>query len=246
MLGLQWDEKVAQGGLLVKLLTQKEATAATVAGVGARNAATATEGQSLLGQIGSWLARWLGFETSKTGATVTGAATRTAAQIAAAEASRAFEVAAGMVSIQISASEAAAAAFADSAMEGPPGLIAAPGVAAATYAAVLGWGAGLGGAIAFAAGGMELERDQLVFAHRREMILPADITTGLKGIIATGSSGSSSTGATAGRTSITVGDLYASIYMPPGGRMTGDELVSMLWDAWRNGNATLRSMLPAN
>ena len=88
---------------------------------------------------------------------------------------------------QIAASAAAAGAAAYAATVSIPvvGLAAAPGAAAEAYAATLAFQ----GLVPAARGGMVLDTDQLVFAHQKEMILPANISQGLQGLIAGGQSG---------------------------------------------------------
>lgn len=76
------------------------------------------------------------------------------------------------------AAVAAAAAFASTAAI-PGGLIAAPAAAGAAYAEVMAWQA----SVPAAAGGMLLDRDQLVYAHKDEQILPAHLSKGLQSII---------------------------------------------------------------
>jgi hypothetical protein len=42
-----------------------------------------------------------------------------------------------------------------------------------------------------------------------------------------------------------VGDLNATIDVPPGGRIAGHRLVEMLWTQWRNGHPLLKEMAGA-
>jgi hypothetical protein len=56
------------------------------------------------------------------------------------------------------------------------GPFIAPEVAAAT----------LSGTMAFAAQGMELDQDRLVFAHKDEQVLPADLSRGFRSMIKNG------------------------------------------------------------
>lgn len=64
-----------------------------------------------------------------------------------------------------------------------------PAVAAAAAAESEGVVMGFQAAVPMAAGGMTLDRDQLVFAHKQEMILPAHISQGLLGMIDKGGGG---------------------------------------------------------
>lgn len=90
--------------------------------------------------------------------------------------------------ITAEAAIAGAAAFADSASLGPVGLAAAPGVGAGAFAAGLSY---IG--LASAAGGMVVDRDQLVYTHKNEMILPANLSGGLQSMISGGGGGGGDT-----------------------------------------------------
>ncbi len=80
----------------------------------------------------------------------------------------------------------AAAAFADMAQLGPEGLAAAPGVAAATYATILGYASGLGAAM-FDQGAWELPGDMHgVTVHRGETIMPASFAQGWRDAVSGG------------------------------------------------------------
>lgn len=83
---------------------------------------------------------------------------------------------------------AGAAGFADSASLGPIGLAAAPGVGAGAFAATMSY---IG--LASAAGGMVVDRDQLVYTHKNEMILPANLSGGLQSMISGGGGGGGDT-----------------------------------------------------
>ncbi|HLJ21020.1 MAG TPA: hypothetical protein VKU84_12510, partial [Stellaceae bacterium] len=142
------------------------------AGVAARTAADNAANTSFLGQIGQALSHVLGFETSQTAATEAGEAARAAARTAAATSSLAGDVALGFAQIEVDASTGAAAAFADSAQLGPAGLAAAPAVAAATYAEILGFAAGMGGGVALAQGAWEIPGTIAATLHQGEAVLP--------------------------------------------------------------------------
>ena len=147
-------------------------TGAARTGAAARTTIGATENTSLFGQIGQALSRVLGFETSQTAATEAGEAARAAARTAAATASLAGDIALGFAEIEVDASVGAAAAFADSAELGPEGLAAAPAVAAATYAEILGFAAGMGGGVALAEGAWNIPGTMAATLHAGEAVLP--------------------------------------------------------------------------
>jgi Flp pilus assembly pilin Flp len=88
----------------------------------------------------------------------------------------------GLKSILNDAYQAAAGAF--KATVGIPyvGPILAPAAAATAFAAVAAFQSG----IASAAGGYDVPHDQLAFIHKNEMVLPAQISQGLKGLISGG------------------------------------------------------------
>jgi hypothetical protein len=87
---------------------------------------------------------------------------------------------------EISANAGVAASGAAASQAGVPfiGPALAAAAAAETAAMVLGYES-----LASAAGGMTLDRDQLVFAHKQEMVLPAHISQGLQAMIAGGGGG---------------------------------------------------------
>jgi|SRR5579883_1405872 len=175
-----------QGGVLWHAIAEATKTKETIAGVAQRTGAENAGQTTFLGRIVQGIARWLGFETTKTATTETESAARTAAEAAAATASKAVEVATGFGEIQIDASVGAAAAFADMAQLGPEGLAAAPGVAAATYATILGYASGLGAAM-FDQGAWELPSDMHgVTVHRGETIMPASFAQGWRDAVSGG------------------------------------------------------------
>ncbi len=177
------DKARDQGGLLSFILADHAKTAATQSGNIQRAASDASAQVGFLGGIGQMLAKWLGLEASKTAATEGGNAARAAEDEASALASQGLDIIRAVGAIQVQASIGAAAAFADSAELGPEGLAAAPGVATATYGTILGWASGLGGGLGTAAKGALLDQDQFVMAHARELILPANISDGLRGLV---------------------------------------------------------------
>lgn len=82
------------------------------------------------------------------------------------------------------AAVAGSAAYASTAAIPIIGPELAPAAAATAYAGALSFEG-----LAFASGGMELDQDQLVYAHKDEMILPAGLSSGIKGMINDGSGG---------------------------------------------------------
>jgi hypothetical protein len=87
---------------------------------------------------------------------------------------------------QISANAGVAASGAAASQAGIPivGPALAVGAAAAMLALVLGYES-----LAHAEGGMVLDRNQLVFAHKNEMILPAHLSQGVQQMISSGGAG---------------------------------------------------------
>lgn len=128
---------------------------------------------------------WVVQEAVKTSASLAGDATRTASSTAAAGAGLAVQAASATKSIGISAGQAAASVYADVAAIPYVGWLLAPPAAAAAFVAV----EAFGGGIASAAGGMMVDQDQLAMVHQNEMILPANISSGLLGMIGEGGGG---------------------------------------------------------
>lgn len=189
---LQSSKVTEQGGLLVHLLGETQKTAATVAGTARRTAVDTTANSGFLTRVAQRVAQWLGFETTSTAATVAGTTQRTAADVAGTGVAKASEIMRGMAVIQVSAAEAAAAAFADSAELGPQGLAAAPGVAAAAYGTVMGFGTGLG--VASAAGGMwEVPGTILSVLHPNESVWPAGPAQAARSFFENGAQGGGDT-----------------------------------------------------
>jgi hypothetical protein len=85
--------------------------------------------------------------------------------------------------IAAEAALASAAAFASTAAIPIVGLAAAPGAGATAYGEVM----AMQGLVPAAAGGMLLNRDQLVYAHKDEQILPAHLSKGIQDMISRGS-----------------------------------------------------------
>jgi hypothetical protein len=161
-------------GVLVHLTTEGAKTNATVANNSIRAASDASSQTSFLGRIGEMLAGWLGFETSKTAATVSGEA-----------AGRAAAVASGLGQIQIDAAVAAAGAMAAISAIPFVGPALAPEIAAATYAETIGWAAGLGGA-GLAQGTNLVPDDMITLIHAGERVVPAADNAALMSAVANG------------------------------------------------------------
>lgn len=98
-------------------------------------------------------------------------------------------VASALVSISSNAGVAASGAAASQASIPYVGPVLAVAAAGAMLALVMGYQS-----LAHASGGMTLDRDQLVFAHKDEMILPAHLSKGVQNIINNGGGGSTSNG----------------------------------------------------
>lgn len=98
-------------------------------------------------------------------------------------------------SSQVSANAASAATGAMASVAAIPyyGWAMAPEVGASTFALAEGYQA----SIASAAGGYELPSDQLVYAHKDEMVLPAKLSNGIRDMIDAGHSSASGGGVTA-------------------------------------------------
>lgn len=100
---------------------------------------------------------------------------------------------------------ALAAAKAWQAVVGIPviGPILAPIAAAASFAGVVAFAS-----IASAEQGMEAPADMITQIHKNEMVLPAPISSGLKGMIASNNSSSSSSSRSGARVSVSYGDVH--------------------------------------
>jgi hypothetical protein len=125
---------------------------------------------------------WIKSEAAKTAATTAGTAARTTAETAGESAGFMAKISMSLKSIMADASKAAAGAYAAVADIPIIGPILAPEAAAVAFAAVAAFGSGLPSA----AGGWEVPQDTLAMVHKNEMILPADISGGLKGMIGQG------------------------------------------------------------
>ncbi len=88
--------------------------------------------------------------------------------------------AAAISSITTDAARGAAAAFASTAAIPIVGPFMAPDVAAETYAAIMAF---IPMAMASAARGWDVDRDALTMIHAREMVLPAELAEGIRGMV---------------------------------------------------------------
>ena len=230
LLGVQADASEAQGGFLVHALAETQKTAATTAGVAHRTTVEQAGNSSFIGQIGQSLAKWLGFETSKTAATTAGTAQRTATATTADTASLSEQVALGFAEIEVQASIAAASAFADSAMAGPAGLIAAPAAAATAYSTTMGFAAGMGGGVALDVGAWNIPGTMQATLHAGEAVVPADFASGLR---ASGSLGGG--GKTYGDT-----HFHGPLVHVAGSNASPDSIARALSSAMRNFHPALK------
>jgi len=143
--------------------------------------AVANIAQSIIGEFVSagvkMVTNWIANELAMTTATEAGAAARTAAEGEGLAAGLAMKALNAIKSIATDSAQAFGRIFAFLApIMGP----AAAGPAASGEAAVM----AAAGGIASAAGGWEVPSDQLAMVHQNEMILPANISQGLQGMIA--------------------------------------------------------------
>jgi hypothetical protein len=132
-------------------------------------------------------------------------------------------------SIAAAAAVAAAWAFADSAEAGPPGLAAAPGVAAGAEATVMAFQA----AVPLAVGAYDVPRDMHAYIHRGEMVVPQTFAAGLR-------SGDTNFGGSA-----SVSATYAPTFHGAAGSTAVqasrefDAFKAFMWNMTRNGSLKL-------
>jgi hypothetical protein len=233
---------LAQKELTTWITKDAAKTVVTKTGNATRDASDKASQSGFFTLLAQTLAQWLGFETSKTAANEAGNTTIQTADAAAAAASSALAVVRGMGRIQISAAEAAAAAYADSAELGLPGLAAAPGVAAMAYTTVLGYGTGLGAGLFSSAGGLwNVPSDTMAFIHKQETILPAHIAQPMRDFFTNGGA-TAGGGGGGGNFAITIQAIDtqtgAQFLMNNAGAIAQGLAREM-----RNGNSALRSAL---
>lgn len=124
-------------------------------------------------------------ETAKVAATAAGEAGQTAARTAGTTAGIAQSLFQTIKVIGQKAAQAAAGAFSwvMTNVPFPANVVLAPAAAGAAFAGVMAFTA-----LASAAGGAEIPHDMIAQVHKNEMILPANISAGLKGMISESSS----------------------------------------------------------
>ncbi len=137
------------------------------------------------------LQNWIATEAAKLMSTQTTAAQVVAAETAAAPEADAAQALQDIQAISGSAAQGAAAAYA--AMAGIPVVGPEMGAEAAaqTYAAIMAFA----GMVPAAAGGWDVPADSLAYLHKQEMVLPASLAQGVRGLVA---GGGRETGATGG------------------------------------------------
>ncbi len=124
--------------------------------------------------------QWAANEMAKTAATVTGTATRTAAEQQASASGLASSAMAVIKAIMNDAAKVFSGVWA--ALSGIPYV--GPALAAASAPAAMATVAGVAGSVASSAGGAwQIPTDRLNFVHRNETILPADKAAGLDRLI---------------------------------------------------------------
>ncbi len=137
------------------------------------------------------LQNWIAAEAAKLLSTQTTSAQVVAAETAAAPEAATTQALADIQAISGSAAQGAAAAYA--AMAGIPVVGPEMGAEAAaqTYAAIMAFA----GMVPAAAGGWDVPADSLAYLHKQEMVLPASLAQGVRGLVA---GGGRETGATGG------------------------------------------------
>lgn len=170
---------------------------------------------------------WLANELAMTTATEAGAAARSAAEGEGMAAGLAMKAMNAVKSITTDSAQAFSGIFAFLApVMGP----AAAGPAAAGEATVM----AAAGSIASAAGGWVVPSDQLAMVHQNEMILPANISQGLQGMIA-GGTGAASNPVVINVSAIDSQDVKRFF------QSNGSTLVAALNKAMRNGSTLRRA-----
>lgn len=132
------------------------------------------------------LAHDLATEAAKTAATIAGVSARTTAQAAGEAEGAATHAAAAQTSILADAYAAAAGAYQSASQIPYVGWILGPIAAATAFVAVEAFGA----SVPSAAGGFDIPSglNPLTQLHSREMVLPASLAEGIRGMVANGNS----------------------------------------------------------
>ena len=172
-IGTAWDKMTM--GMIQGTLNIREAFRATAAKILENWISTETQS----------LAHTLTTEAAKQGAMKTSAMVQATTAQQASQQGLLASGEAGLKKVLNDAYQAAAGAY--KATVGIPyvGPILAPAAAAAAFSAVAAFQSG----IASASGGYDVPSDQLAFIHKNEMVLPAQISQGLKGLISGGGGG---------------------------------------------------------
>ena len=128
------------------------------------------------------LQNWIATEAAKLLSTQTTSTQVVAAETAAAPEAATTQALADVQAISGSAAQGAAAAYA--AMAGIPVVGPEMGAEAAaqTYAAIMAFA----GMVPAAAGGWDVPADSLAYLHKQEMVLPASLAAGVRGLVAGG------------------------------------------------------------
>ncbi len=190
--------------------------------------AVANIAQSIIGEFVNlgvkMVTNWIASELAMTTATEAGAAARTAAEGEGLAAGLAMKALNAIKSIVTDSAQAFAGIFAFLApIMGP----AAAGPAAAGEATVM----AAAGGIASAAGGWVVPSDQLAMVHQNEMILPANISQGLQGMISANGGGSGASPVVINVSVIDSQDVKRFFHS------NGSLLVTAINKAMRNGSA---------
>jgi hypothetical protein len=155
-------------------------TTAATSGAATRQGVKAAEAATNVAQKATETTAAVTSESAQTAAASAGDATRTATGEAATATAIASQQAQSVAAILGYAAEAAVAAMASVAAIPVVGWAMAPEVGAATYATGLAY-------LASAAGGYaDVPEDQIAQIHKREMVLPASLATGLRKLVGDG------------------------------------------------------------
>lgn len=153
--------------------TELAMTTATTAGTTARTAAESKGFLASIANVVRKIAAWISGETATTAATITESTTKTTSESAAAMTSLGVKTAANTATIIGDSAAAAAGAYAATALIPFVGPELAPVAAETARIAVL-------GNLAFAKGGFDVPHDQLVYAHKDEMVLPSHLAENIR------------------------------------------------------------------
>jgi hypothetical protein len=186
------DATAEQGGLLVKLFSEGQKTAATASGATARGAINqaeaASENTGLIIRAARWVATQLGFtaastagEAARTTAATTGEAARVATTTAAAATEQAIRATANVAAVESYAAVAAAGAAAAMASIPYIGPALAAAAAAETFAMLQPFAA----IAALETGTMEVPKNMPAMLHQGEMVVPKTFASGIRSMLST-------------------------------------------------------------